>query len=353
MFSTISTISTLNSIISIRNKPSGPVPPNYTNVGVNFSSKSLTPDIYSSIAMSNTGQYILTVVPKGNIFFSNNYGNTWYNQGFKPPSNSSKISGKAIACAINFNGTNLSVTSFDNTNQYIYTSTNSNSTGGPWTTIILGTNKGSSNNSSVSMDSTGQYQVRCGGNIYYSTNYGVNWSLSYYGFSTYDVVYTSNGKIIYATDYDNQQTIHISTNNGVSFYELYNSVAFRFCWANSISTNYNGSIIVTGGGIYGDNNRSNIYISTNSGNTFTTLNLPNTSYLYYISMDNTGKYMLAASDYIYNGNVFYSKNYGVSFALTNLPLNNKYSSVSISPNGKYMAANRSNPSGLFYICANN
>ena len=159
---------------------------------------------WSEVAVSGNGQYMLAVAQSDgnqytNAWKSNNYGVTWTSIPTDP-------NFRLYGCAISDDGTYQTITGIDNRitypqpDPYIIRSTNSGAT----FVYVTGSNISGLNSRamvSVSMDSTGQYQIIAAatqfyndtpttfdqyiGSIYRSSDYGATWTLTVASAITY------------------------------------------------------------------------------------------------------------------------------------------------------------------------
>lgn len=232
----------------------------------------------------------------------------------------------------------LSITSSNYTaeiNQY--------NTGLNWTgaTFVSGGGPATGDWKAVSMSSTGQFGVACidGGNIYYSSNFGVTWTLS----TSSPVVdwvslsISSDGTKAIAGDYTTTTgQIYYSSDSGVTWTLSTSSVPGKWI---SVSISSSGQYAV--GCIFSLSGvGESIYYSSNSGVTWTiasgTINLAWEG----ISISSSGQYAIACAA---NDSIYYSSDYGHTWTASNSPSTSvSWRGVSISSSGQYgIACNNS------------
>jgi hypothetical protein len=335
---------------------------------------------WTSVAMSGTGQYIIATtqdsVTQGNpgpIYTSLNYGLTWAINPNSPQQN-------WFSCAISSTGQYITAVSPQDT---IYTSitpyyslavsgllTTNNLTvngitnlagptnpitmldgsslataefpldfvsgfGANWTLPIT-TSMTSVNATNIAMSSSGQYQTTISGNnLYYSCNYGNNWTTVVVtpGGAFIDICLSGNGQYQYANSssypsagYGN---ICISNNFGVTW-SITNSIQTK-TWT-SISCSQSGQYIV--GTAYNDY----IYLSSDYGISWASIITLSKPWI-HVCLSASGQYIYAVS--LYNssteGYIYISNNYGISF--TQITSVSKYwQRIATSGSGQYVGA---------------
>ena len=199
---------------------------------------------------------------------------------------------------------------------------------------------------SVAMSSTGQYQTAVLYNvaipngafkIYKSSNYGVDWTSIQINSvdvnSAYCVAMSATGQYqVFIQNYSSTYiNAYISTNYGSTWTPNF-SGAYLNCVAISSTGQY---IIITQSSI-SPSVTGYIYVSNNFGNSFSSTTIGSTAQSWYCcAISSSGKYQYAC---IYNGKIYISINYGVIFTvLTNSP-SGAWKSIAVSANGQYIAA---------------
>ena len=303
---------------------------------------SMNNQIWSSVSVSNDGQYIVAVSEQnGGVYVSSDYGDLWVQcyplglgvglgvgLGFNEY-------GNWKACAISSTGSTIVIAQF---NGYIYKSIDYgvnwiqiwSSVNGlnNWTSIsissdgtkisavssssniyvydgILWSSQSTDTSSnplnnliwmSVSMSSDGSKVVACAYNdyIYLSSDYGSSWKrLTTAGNRLWkSITMSSNGAILVSVEYGGY--IYISTDYGVSWKQTNASLGY---W-NSISISSTGSKIVVCG--YDLTNGTYIYISSNYGTNWTRQIAANSKLWKSVAISNNGLYIasVASNDYI-------------------------------------------------------
>lgn len=240
--------------------------------------------VYTSVAISSTGQYISTCVSGGFIWYSTNFGlsfdsYTQYTDYFYGIDVSSD--GRfQVASAVNL---------YNNGGGFVYYS---NNYGLNWLTVA-----GFQSyyyDISVSNDGTHITFTSQGGFIYYSSNFGAlnapyaptfAASPSYYGLNFYGVALSNNG----------QYQIVSYLNGGILF-----STTYGVSFTSSISTGttiYSVSIDPSGINSYFITYGGGLYYSNNYGSSFTQeVNVPNGNYRVVFSQDDSGTCVLYTAD---------------------------------------------------------
>ena len=347
-------------------------------------------NIFQSISISATGQYQCAVSKNnvngnGNIFVSSNYGsnNSWIDSNQKSPvisgvtTSFNKISisgnGKYISAIVHpLSSSLLSGTVFSSTNY-----------GNNWNTYTINPFTGFIQ--SLSMSFTGQYQtiVSAGtqlynggsvtsGNIYVSSDYGVNWTSKQSlinGFQSVAISSTGqyqvtvqcgtssnpNGNIFNSNTYGNswndtgygiKNYNTITNTNLINNYELSQTVAISYDgkYQTILSINSGGNIFINDN--YGSANR---WRDTNIQNPY-----GSNGYLSSVSMSSTGQYQIVSACNLpasYSGlgqfsAILLSTDYGSTWnTITNdklgiptvLNVSNTFPSISVSANGNYIS----------------
>ena len=213
-----------------------------TTFGDSWNDKTPTNLNWQSAAISASGQYQTAIGYQRGIWVSTNYGNSW---------------NQVLNNTHNWRDVAMSTSGQYQTAVTLFTSPNtigsiwySNNYGVNWTqyTNVLDP---SGNYSSVAISSSGQYQTTVinGGSIYYSTNYGVNWTQSDASSNSwFSVAMTASGQ--YQTAVINGGSIYYSTNYGVTWSIVSGTSGLNWqSVAISASGQYQ-TAVVQGGGIY-------------------------------------------------------------------------------------------------------
>jgi len=329
-----------------------------SNYGATWSSSGSLSTTWSDISMSYTGQYAVACIDgsttTGKIYKSNNYGSTWTDvvlpAGYL-----------GVWISIAMSGSGLFAIAFSNQTGQIYLS---NDYGNSWSPIISISNV----IFSMSMSYSGQYAVfgiitTVGLDLvlYYSSNYGITWTLSASTISKYGnglIVSMSNtGQYVLACAYGGSQLCSFLSKD---YGQTYSQGTYSFPSSpNNIRISGNGIYAITScinNGIYYTSNTSTIYTSMELTTVFEPLYKydswnPTNSILGYwvaISMSYTGQYVIALD---YNNNrLYYSSDYGVTWNVSSsITSAHTYSALSISSSGQYGICSPNLNSGLFGI----
>jgi hypothetical protein len=265
---------------------------------------------WTSVAMSQTGQYRLACVSGGQIYLSTDYGNTW----------TAKDSNRSWKSVCTSSTGQYSFASVNNGNIYV-----SSDYGNTWTAKAI-----SAPWNAVSISSTGQYGVAANGNgnIYVSSDYGNTWTAKQSQRQYYGASISSTGQYGLACAYGGQ---------------VYTSNDYGNTWTGySLSGPYWYSVSISSTGQYGlaGTQGGQIYISSNYGITWTAKD-SNRNWL-STSISSTGQYGLAG---VYGGQIYISKDYGNTW--TAKDSNRNWLSTSISSTGQYGLAGVQN--GKLYL----
>jgi len=228
--------------------------------------------IWTAVATSSSGQYITASVYNSILYTSSDYGVTFVSVAVTA-SNWSSI-------AISYSGQYQTAVVFNGPVWY------SSNFGATWTTSTAA----SQSWSSVAMSASGQYQVGLVYNgqtsvtnattlvvtnvingIWYSSNYGMSWSVSTFPTALTvlqdwsSIAMSKTGQ--YATAVSNNGYIYTSSNQGQTWSLSSSGVATKMTWT-SVGMSFDGSIqaatVSTG----------NVYISTNFGASWTVCTYP-------------------------------------------------------------------------------
>jgi photosystem II stability/assembly factor-like uncharacterized protein len=283
--------------------------------------------------LSSTGQYQSGIDLSGDIFTSNNFGETWefrYNIG------ASNIN------AINITHDGQHQTASNGSSIFV-----SNDYGNTWSKVL--DTQGSIIYVSISLN--GQYQkvVISGDSLYSSNDYGVSWTrleddspmfYSIQAFPTMSVSISYNGQyqVIAA------ETIYISNDYGATFTDSFTGGdPFEDRNWLDISITSDGQYMVaieTGGKIY----ISNDYGSNWNAVTDSTVNID--ALWRNVSISATGRYISILQD---NGFIYYSTDFGVTWHRNEDPnlQSRQWRCVCVSANGHYQLAAELN--GYIYM----
>lgn len=186
----------------------------------------------------------------------------------------------------------------------------------------------------VAMSSDGNYQIAVStlaspslGYVYYSTDYGANWSQSNCNSDDWQVAAVSgSGAVMYIGSPSG--TIYVSTDFGFSFNSSNtpggtNSVI-------DLATNYDGDIVCAV--VIIPTNNYYLYISTDYGQTWNFVSV--LSGLGFVAMSYSGQYITFCHA---NGNIHRSTNYGVSFSLASAT-GAAFTGITMNGTGQYQLA---------------
>jgi hypothetical protein len=211
----------------------------------------------NGFACDNTGQYVIFASKGNGMFYSNNYGITWYVSNY----NSTVIGNASYFCttlAMSLSGAYIlaawNAIAGATTGQLIY----STDYGQNWTAITgLPFNVNRTAQGGLAMDSTGTNVVCALYNstaIYYSSNGGLNWTLSTvtnppvnYGFPSMDA--TGQYVLVPANNYSGGYGLFYSTNYGQSFTRIPGIVNNTCMGATALSSDARYAIAISGGNL--------------------------------------------------------------------------------------------------------
>jgi hypothetical protein len=240
-----------------------------------FSPTGINSTRINDIRISANGNVIVITCNPGNVFISNNRGDTFTNASILSP----LLLNKAFyACSISNGGKYITVSSTSNGNVYL-----SNNYGNTFTEVIY-PNYTFPFLSYSCISGTGKYQVlyQNQGNIYVSNNFGSTWTVAapVIDFGP-GMCMSNNGQHIYIIQYASIGKIYTSHNYGNTWNTINGSGLNT--WGSIINCSYYGDTI-----LYSKTNNGNTYISKNYGNTYSTLiTVPG-----YSCLSMTGKYLL-------------------------------------------------------------
>jgi hypothetical protein len=177
---------------------------------------------------------------------------------------------------------------------------------------------------SISVSSTGQYQSAGanGGNIWTSSDYGVTWTSRATAFSWISISLSSTGQ--YQTAGVNQGNIWTSSDYGVNW----TSRATPLNW-------YSLSVSSTGQYQTAPDYTGDIWISSDYGVSWTKRTIGTTKLWLGVSLSSTAQYQTTV---VNSGNIWTSIDYGVNWIERTTGATRSWHSVSISSTGQYQTA---------------
>lgn len=174
--------------------------------------------------------------------------------------------------------------------------------------------------SGITSSNSGQYAVAtvADGQIYYSFNYGRNWSMSNAPTQSWNAV---------ASDGTGQQLLAVST-------EIYLSTDFGYSWTKSSAPKslwLRAASTAKGDVVYAANGETGgIYVSTNNGSDWTMLStssvVSTVTAWGSLECSGTGQYIYASA----HNMIYGSEDYGVSWSATNLTSPESTSSIALA-----------------------
>jgi len=300
--------------ITIATNVSQPATQNIGNFGKSWSQLTNAPtDNGVGIACSGNGQYILKLGWSAQSYLSTDFGATWNAVG--------ALGYTQWAASLSFDGKYMLVSTI--TGGAIL----STNYGVDWSYVGIG---GTPQNSKISFNGKNMVIATTNG-IYSSTNYGSSFT-SIKSESWKSVTASSDGQTIYAVKDASPPTIWKTTNNGVSWTNIYsnpNSISF-----DTMSCSANGKYVLVG---LGQGVSSYMYLSNDYGATFNQLGASNglsQGNYFKVDIDSSGMYMVTVCN---TGHMFYSTNYGQNWTQSPLP-STYYYGVAISDNANYIYA---------------
>ncbi len=267
---------------------------------------------WSSVSVSESGQYQTAVVNGGQIWLSSDYGNSWN------PTTSSTAPTTATWGSVSLSSSGQYQTAVVTFGEIWLSADYGNN----WAAVVTAPSGVAW--ASVSISASGQYQtavIDSSSSIYVSNDYGVSWTPVNGNHYWISVSVSDSGQ--YQTALQNGGFISRSSNFGVS-------------WSFVGNNQYWDSVSVSSTGQYqtalGNNAPNQINISTNFGSSWTTTNSP---LLYWtaVSISSSGQYQTAV---VNGGQIYVSIDFGNTWTATASILN--WSSVSVSASGKYQTA---------------
>ena len=198
--------------------------------------------------------------------------------------------------------------------------------------VTAATTVGSRNWQSVSISSTGQYQTAVvrSGQIYTSSDFGINWTPRHSGYNTvnwWSVSISSTGQYQTAVVYSGQ--IHASSDYGISWTVRDGN---RDWYSVSLSSTgqYQTAVVNYGGQIYTSSDYGVTWTARDSNRNWN-----------WVSLSSTGQYQTVV---VNGGQIYTSSDYGINW--TPRDSNRNWFLVSISSTGQYQTA--VGPSGQIY-----
>ena len=290
---------------------------------------------WPSIAVSGSGQYMVvvgnnpsTTDSSGYIYLSSDFGVTW--------SNKFTYTQNLVGVAISDNGQYMAAVASGSTTGDIFVSSDF---GSSWVNKTAASPN--YDYTSIAMSSSGQYMVAgtssANGDIWVSNNFGSTWVYKDYSFSWTSVAVSSDGKYMAACA--GPGDIYLSSNSGVNWAAI-TSITTDYSWT-GISMSSSGQYMAACRGGAGK-----IYRSTDFGVTWTETNAPADSSWSSISISGSGQYMAACIDSSADDRIYVSLDYGLNWSPqsgTSQPWN----SISVSTSGQYIAAGANDNSGIY------
>jgi photosystem II stability/assembly factor-like uncharacterized protein len=257
-----------------------------TNIGSTWTTRNTSAAYtWQSVAMSSSGQYQTSLVNDGNIWTSNDYGNTWTE--------------------------NTTISSIQD-----------------WYF--------------VSISASGQYQTAVvrNGDIYISSDYGTIWTISSAGQKNWIAVSVSaSGK--YQTALGNSGECFISSDYGNSWNSPSLSPPSNYGWT-GVSISASGQYQYIAGGREGTDR---VYLSIDYGSTWNIAISETNISTFGISCSANGQYVFLAGS---NGYLFVSQDFGTNWNVTNTSAGAEdWRYVSVSASGQYQFVAATN--GYLYI----
>ena len=330
---------------------------------------------WNALTISQDGTTVLAGNTASNLYVSYDSGNT-----YNALSSNGNLSGTKnwTGAAISQNNQIMAACAMGD---YNYLSSNGGLTWSNQVNASISTNglpTGTSSWQTLSMDSTGQYQIAGinPGYLFYTNNYGNNWS-TLSGPSLITGINNTNGLPTSSSAWNTTKinstgqyvlagisggALYISTNtfttwtaiSGVNGATTYGMTTNSLAWQTT-AMNSTGQYMLAG------TNNTVLYLSTNSGSYWNIIagqaysnaaygqGLPTVTGSWYTSaISSTGQYMATG---LYGGAFYFSQNYGQKWtAYSNSPLSNSlnWQSMSMSSNGSAIVAS-ANASNVYNI----
>jgi len=202
-------------------------------------------------------------------------------------------------------------------------------------------NIGTSDANSIAISFTGQYQTASNGfSIFISNDYGSNWSETFTG-GTSSIYVSISLTGMYQTLVSSGDTVYTSNDYGNTWNELDIDVTHvnnQNTLYQSVETFPTAGIDLSYDGKYQTIVSENIYISSDYGVTWTNVSDPTDGFQdrnwQGVSMSSDGKYQTAIDS---GGDVYRSNNYGLNWAIVtqDIMINKEWISVCLSATGQY------------------
>ena len=288
---------------------------------------------WESVAASADGTKL---VAGSFLYTSTNAGSTWT----RPTTPFGSVQGLASSA----DGTKLVAVVDEG---FIYVSTNS---GTSWAQANAPVDNWNSVASSA--DGSNLVAVAESGGIFTSTNSGLNWTRQTNGLvpSTLGFLYvatsTDGGKIVAASSAGTNSAIYISTNAGLNWIKATNAPLATWY---SVASSANGNILMAGA-----YNSGKVYISTDSGATWTNTSLPSNNWnsvaesadgTKMVALANSGSSLLGFG----KGGIYTSTNSGEAWVSNSAP-SWSWCCAAMSPDGDEIVATVGYPSETGGIC---
>ena len=341
-----------------------------SNYGVSWTRVTSPTAPFGGIAMSASGQYVISGGLNGtfSMYYSTNYGQTWAIVPLSPTGNwygfAMSANGQYLLAA-NIAGSSYmiqSITPFFNmatsgniTTNTLQTTALSYSDGSTvvsaqpsldYSTFGITWTQTSSVNAnwcSPAISGTGQYQINAnyGGAIYYSSNYGQNWTVATSSPSGNwgTAAISNNGKYAVICPIANGYTTP-----GLAYY----SSTYGQTWT-STAISVNGYVGISLSGQYMCisnqwNGTLGVYVSSNYGQTWTRTN---TNAVYVLCISGTGQYLYGAP--YASGSAYMSSDYGQTWRVMSgiTPSSINPQAMSTSASGRYISI-AGNVTGFYY-----
>lgn len=268
---------------------------------------------WSAIAISNDGKY-QTAISYGDsrLYRSQDYGKSWKASFFATYQVDIAMSsdGKYQTVVSNYQGEgNVLV---------------SNDYGETWSTVFPSNSLNSLRKAAIAQN--GQIQVVCSNSNqpnYISRDYGVTWNTLSTNAYSQSVAVSSDGKyIIFGNNNGSSSSILVSNSYGVGFTTVLSSISNPKDFAISEDGKY--QVAVTDSGEF-------IVLSTDYGSSWNAQSDISSISWQSVSMSSNGKYIVASAP----NNIFVSTDYGNNFRTINIP-GITFNSIKISENGTHV-----------------
>jgi hypothetical protein len=313
---------------------------NFCQNWIDVTSSTIGTRKWIAVSVSANGQFQCVVNSYGDVYISNNYGNTstWtlvYNIGTAPEFDVNTSLSNSIAVSAN----GEYVTACNGSQIFV-----SNNYGESMSWKVVKTFTTTQIYVSISLN--GQYQtvLSCGNNMYYSSDYGETWntltdtnsvlynSLNMFQYASISVSFTGMYQTIVC------EHIYVSSNYGLTWNEMDNIIDgltndenYQHNWTGvSVSSEGQYQTAVDSGGY--------LYTSSDYGNSWKYITNGIRQQLWTgVSISANGKFQTALE---FGGSIYFSTDYGVSWNITTSTVvqNRNFQAISISANGQYQTA---------------